>query len=109
MGHFDAGTIIRNPEEKTEKAALKPPPLYRVIMLNDDFTPMDFVVGVLMRIFHKDFAEATRLMMQVHEKGCAVCGVYPREIAETRMMRAMQAAREAGHPLRCAMEPDEAD
>ncbi len=109
MGHFDADTIVRNPETNTEKAALKPPPMYRVVMLNDDFTPMDFVVEVLMRFFHKSADEAHALMMRVHEKGSAVCGVYTREIAETRVMQVETAARAAGHPLRCEIAPDDAD
>ncbi len=101
MGHFDVDSIVRNPETSTEKPALKPPPMYRVVMLNDDFTPMDFVVDALIRFFHKSPGEARALMMRVHEKGSAVCGVYTREIAETRVMQVERAARAAGHPLRC--------
>jgi ATP-dependent Clp protease adaptor protein ClpS len=81
------------------------PQLYKVLLLNDDYTPMDFVVDVLMRFFRKSELEATRIMLAVHHQGVGVCGVYPFEIAETKVNQVMQAAAEEGHPLQCIMEP----
>ena len=81
------------------------PPRYKVLLLNDDYTPMDFVVEVLMRFFRKSELEATRIMLQVHHEGVGVCGVYPFEIAETKVHQVMEAAAEEGHPLQCIMEP----
>ncbi len=106
MGHFDVDTHFRNPETATGKPALKRPRMYRVVMLNDDFTPMDFVVDILIRYFQKSPAEATSLMLRVHTKGSAVCGVYPREIAESKLALVEGTSREHGHPLRCVMEPE---
>jgi len=77
-----------------------------VLLLNDDYTPMDFVVEVLMRFFRKSELEAIRIMLQVHHEGVGVCGVYPFEIAETKVNQVMQAAAEEGHPLQCIMEPE---
>ena len=85
---------------------LKKPPLYKVILLNDDYTPMEFVVRVLERFFHKNREEATRIMLQVHTKGMGVCGVFTREVAETRVRQVMLSAQEQQHPLQCTMEPD---
>jgi ATP-dependent Clp protease adaptor protein ClpS len=82
------------------------PRQYKVLLLNDDYTPMDFVVEVLMRFFRKSELEATRIMLQVHHEGVGVCGVYPFEIAETKVNQVMQAAAEEGHPLQCIMEPE---
>ena len=83
----------------------KTPPLYRVLLLNDDYTPMDFVVGVLERFFRKTEAEATRIMLSVHQQGVGVCGVYTFEIAETKVNQVTASARGAGYPLRCTLEP----
>ncbi|RIH84887.1 ATP-dependent Clp protease adapter ClpS [Calidithermus roseus] len=82
------------------------PQLYKVLLLNDDYTPMDFVVDVLMRFFRKSELEATRIMLAVHHQGVGVCGVYPFEIAETKVNQVMEAAAEEGHPLQCIMEPE---
>lgn len=82
------------------------PPQYKVLLLNDDYTPMDFVVEVLMRFFRKSELEATRIMLQVHHEGVGVCGVYPFEIAETKVHQVMEAAAKEGHPLQCIMEPE---
>lgn len=82
------------------------PPRYKVLLLNDDYTPMDFVVEVLMRFFKKSKAEATRIMLQVHHAGVGVAGVYPFEIAETKVNQVMAAASAEGHPLQCTMEPE---
>ena len=80
---------------------LKRPPSYQVIMLNDDVTPMEFVLHILTAIFHHGTTEAAALTMQVHEKGSAICGVYTRDIAETKVEQVLGVAREAGHPLMC--------
>ncbi|WP_036219700.1 ATP-dependent Clp protease adapter ClpS [Calidithermus chliarophilus] len=82
------------------------PEQYKVLLLNDDYTPMDFVVDVLMRFFRKSELEATRIMLAVHQQGVGVCGVYPFEIAETKVNQVLEAAAEEGHPLQCIMEPE---
>ncbi|RDI96748.1 ATP-dependent Clp protease adapter ClpS [Meiothermus sp. QL-1] len=80
--------------------------MYKVLLLNDDYTPMDFVVEVLMRYFRKSEPEAVRIMLQVHHAGVGVAGVYPFEIAETKVQQVVQAARREGHPLQCTLEPE---
>jgi ATP-dependent Clp protease adaptor protein ClpS len=90
-----------------EEAKVKPPPLYRVILLNDDYTPMEFVVDVLRRFFGMNIETATRVMLKVHTEGKGVCGVYPREIAETKAVEVNDFARAAEHPLLCDIEVDE--
>jgi ATP-dependent Clp protease adaptor protein ClpS len=89
-----------------EEAAprLKRPPLYQVVLLNDDFTPMEFVVDVLEHIFGMDRTTATRVMLEVHTKGKGVCGVYTFEIAETKVAQVTTYARQHQHPLLCTME-----
>lgn len=82
------------------------PPMYRVLLLNDDYTPMDFVVAILREIFHKDRPEAERIMLNVHRKGTGLCGIYTYEVAETKVMRVRAKAKEAGFPLRCTMESE---
>jgi ATP-dependent Clp protease adaptor protein ClpS len=83
---------------------LKKPQLYKVILLNDDYTPMEFVVRVLERFFHKNREQATQIMLQVHQKGAGVCGVFTREVAETKVRQVMLYAAENQHPLQCTME-----
>jgi len=83
---------------------VKPPPLYKVIMLNDDFTPMDFVVMVLVNYFSMNQEQATATMLEVHHKGRAVCGIYSREVAETKVMLVNELAKQHQHPLLCLME-----
>ena len=90
-----------------EELKLKPPPLYRVILLNDDYTPMEFVVAVLRKFFGMDVETATRVMLKVHTEGKGVCGVFPREIAETKAVQVNDFAREAEHPLLCDIEVDD--
>lgn len=82
------------------------PPLYRVLLHNDDYTTMDFVVMVLERVFHKSPSDATRIMLNVHQKGMGICGVYPAEIAETKINAVHAMAAEAGFPLKASMEPE---
>jgi ATP-dependent Clp protease adaptor protein ClpS len=83
---------------------LDEPPMYRVLLLNDDYTTMDFVVEVLKYVFHKSEADANRIMFNVHQKGAGVCGLYPLEIAETKIDIVDSLARERGFPLKCTME-----
>jgi ATP-dependent Clp protease adaptor protein ClpS len=85
---------------------LKKPELFKVLLLNDDYTTMDFVVEILESIFHKQPAEAFRIMMMVHTQGRGLCGVYPFEVAETKVASVVERARENGFPLRAAMEPE---
>ena len=87
-----------------EAPRLKQPPLYQVILLNDDYTPMEFVVDVLERIFSMNRTTATRVMLEVHTKGKGVCGVFTYEIAETKVAQVLAFARQHQHPLLCTME-----
>lgn len=91
-------TIIR------EDSDLKEPKLFKVILLNDDYTTMDFVVSILEAVFQKSPAEATRIMLEVHNKGSGLCGLYPKQIAETKVAMVEERAKAEGHPLRCTME-----
>lgn len=86
------------------KPKIKRPSLYRVVMLNDDFTPMDFVVSLLQSFFDKTMQEATEIMLQIHQTGVGVCGVYTYEIAEMKTSQVVEAARRSQHPLRCEVE-----
>ena len=86
------------------KPRLKEPPLYRVVLINDDYTPMDFVVDVLESIFGMERTRATQVMLEVHTKGKGVCGVYNFEIAETKVAQVMGIAKQHEHPLMCTME-----
>ena len=85
-------------------AKTKPPTLYQVVMLNDDYTPMEFVVMVLQRFFQRDMDTATHIMLQIHHEGRGVCGVYPKDVAATKVELVLTAARREGHPLQCIME-----
>ena len=87
-----------------EETVLKPPPMYKVILLNDDFTPMDFMIFILQEYFHKDTQTATRIMLKVHHEGKGVCGVFSRDIAITKVKQVIRHARQEGHPLQCTME-----
>ncbi|MEQ1902097.1 MAG: ATP-dependent Clp protease adapter ClpS [Devosia sp.] len=97
-GRSDTGTITRT------KPKTKRPNLYRVLLLNDDYTPMEFVVLVLQDVFNKTREDAMRIMLHVHQKGVGECGVYPYEVAETKVTRVMDTARKNQHPLQCVME-----
>ncbi|WIO75577.1 ATP-dependent Clp protease adapter ClpS [Porticoccaceae bacterium LTM1] len=92
-----------------QRPRLKRPPMYRVIMLNDDFTPMEFVVEILEVYFAMNREQATRVMLKVHTEGRAVCGIYTRDIAETKANQVNQYARECEHPLLCEIEPFDGD
>jgi ATP-dependent Clp protease adaptor protein ClpS len=92
------GVVVRT------KPKAKKPSMYKVIMLNDDYTPMEFVVMVLERFFNKNNEEASHIMLHVHQKGVGVCGVYTYEIAETKVTQVMDLARQHQHPLQCTLE-----
>jgi ATP-dependent Clp protease adaptor protein ClpS len=94
------GVVIKT-RPKTKK-----PSMYKVLMLNDDYTPMEFVVHVLERFFNKSREEATRIMLHVHTRGVGVCGVYTYEVAETKVTQVMDLARQNQHPLQCTIEKD---
>ncbi len=87
-----------------DKPRLKQPPMYKVILLNDDYTPMEFVVRVLEQFFNMNREKATQIMLQVHTRGRGVCGVFTRDVAETKVSQVNDYAREHGHPLQCTME-----
>lgn len=89
---------------EADKVDLAPPPMYKVLLLNDDYTPMDFVVEVLQRFFTKTREQATQIMLKVHNEGRGLCGIYPRDIAATKVEQVMAHARENQHPLACVME-----
>ncbi|NBC21061.1 MAG: ATP-dependent Clp protease adapter ClpS [Alphaproteobacteria bacterium] len=89
------------------RAKTKRPSLYRVMLLNDDYTPMEFVVFVLERFFNKSREEATRIMLHVHQKGVGLCGVYTYEVAETKVAQVLDMAQRNEHPLQCVMEKDD--
>lgn len=91
---------------EVERVKAPPPPLYRVLLLNDDFTPMDFVVKVLEQIFHMGREQATLVMLKVHNEGSGLCGVFPRDIAETKVNQVIGFARSHQHPLQCVLEED---
>ena len=94
----DPGVVLQS-KPKTKK-----PAMYRVVMLNDDYTPMEFVVLVLERFFNKTQQEATRIMMHVHQKGVGICGFFTYEVAETKVQQVMDLARQHQHPLQCTLE-----
>jgi ATP-dependent Clp protease adaptor protein ClpS len=96
----DAGAVVA--ERKV--ARTKPPSLYQVVLLNDDYTPMEFVVMVLQQYFQRDYDTATHIMLKIHHEGRGVCGVYPKDVAATKVELVLTAARRAGHPLQCIME-----
>ncbi|MDE2043318.1 MAG: ATP-dependent Clp protease adapter ClpS [Alphaproteobacteria bacterium] len=107
---FMANIKQSNPDDVSTGVATKTrtktkkPALYRVLMLNDDYTPMEFVVHVLQRFFRMDMDDATRVMLHVHQKGIGLCGVFSYEVAETKVTQVMDFAREHQHPLQCTLE-----
>jgi ATP-dependent Clp protease adaptor protein ClpS len=98
--HTDTGVLTR------VKPKTKKPSLYKVLLLNDDYTPMEFVVHVLEQYFSKSQEDAYTIMLHVHQKGVGVCGVYTFEVAETKVTQVMDAALKAGHPLQCTLEKE---
>ncbi|WP_018150435.1 ATP-dependent Clp protease adapter ClpS [Leeia oryzae] len=91
-------------QTKDDVTKVTPPPFWKVVLLNDDFTPMDFVVHVLQQFFHLDVDQATRIMLMVHQQGRGICGVYSKDVAETKVQQVRQFAKEHQHPLQCVME-----
>jgi ATP-dependent Clp protease adaptor protein ClpS len=89
---------------EAKKAKVKSPPMFKVMLLNDDYTPMDFVVIVIQQFFSLSREKATQIMLKVHREGAGVCGVYPRDVAATKVDQVMAFARQHQHPLRCVME-----
>ncbi len=105
--------LITASDEKREevlvvesKSRTARPPFYKVMLLNDDYTPMDFVVFVLKQIFHKAHEDAIRIMLEVHNRGAGTCGVYTRDVAETKVELVVAASRQSEHPLQCVMEKE---
>lgn len=92
---------------EAQKTSLRPPKMYKVLLLNDDFTPMDFVVMVLLRFFALDKEQATRIMLQVHNEGRGCCGIFPHDIAATKVNQVNAFSRNHQHPLACHMEENE--
>ena len=93
------GTVLAKQEQK-----LKPPPMYQVLLLNDDYTPMEFVVAIIQEYFYKDSKTTTQNKHKIHRDGKGMCGVYPKDIASTKVELVLTHARKAGHPLQCVME-----
>lgn len=93
--------------ETETRIKTKKPSLYRVLLLNDDYTPMEFVVFVLERFFNRSREQATRIMLHVHQKGVGLCGVYTYEVAETKVAQVLDLARRHEHPLQCVMEKED--
>ena len=100
LDEIETGVVTRT-RPKTKK-----PSNYKVLMLNDDYTPMEFVVDVLQHIFQKNREEATKIMLHVHQKGVGVCGVYTYEVAETKVTQTVDYARKNQHPLQCTLEKE---
>ncbi len=99
----DSGSVVL--ERRTQKT--KPPQMYQVVMLNDDYTPMEFVVVVIQEFFNKDRETATQIMLKIHLDGKAICGIYSKDVAATKVDQVQEAAKQAGHPLQCVSEPVE--
>ncbi len=99
-GGPETGVVIKT------RPKVKKPSMYKVLMLNDDYTPMEFVVHVLERFFSKNSDEATKIMLHVHQKGVGVCGVYTYEVAETKVTQTMDLAHKHQHPLQCTLEKE---
>ena len=106
MSEFTKNIFNKNEAviEKKTKKKLKKPSLYKVVMLNDDYTPMDFVVYLLKTFFKKNHEEASKIMLEVHNKGAAICGIFTFEIAETKILKVINTSRNNGFPLLCILE-----
>src|SRR3569832_1156418 len=90
--------------KREQKKKLQPPPMYQVLLLNDDYTPMEFVVAIIQEYFNKDRETTTQIKLKVQHKGKGMCGIYPKDIASTKVELVLNHARKAGHPLQCKME-----
>lgn len=101
MGDEGETGVVTKTRPKTKK-----PSLYKVLLLNDDYTPMEFVIHILQRFFNKDINEATEIMLHVHQNGVGVCGVFTFEVAETKVTQVIDLARQHQHPLQCTMEKE---
>ena len=99
----DGGSVVA--ERQLQRT--QPPQMYQVVMLNDDYTPMEFVVVIIQEFFNKDRETATQIMLKIHLDGKGVCGVYSKDVAATKVHQVQEAARQAGHPLQCLSEPVE--
>jgi ATP-dependent Clp protease adaptor protein ClpS len=99
----DEGTVVL----ERRRQRVEPPHLFQVVMLNDDFTPMEFVIVVLQEFFGKDREQATQIMLKIHLDGRGICGVYSRDVAATKVEQVLQASHKAGHPLQAIFEPVE--
>lgn len=99
MSEPHEGVLVAEPKTRTQK-----PPFYKVVLLNDDFTPMDFVVLLLKQLFHKSHEDALKIMLEVHNRGSGTCGLYTRDVAETKSEQAITAARMNDYPLQCIIE-----
>lgn len=110
LSEFPAPPMAARPHEEsvvqTERPVTAPPPLYKVLLLNDDFTPMEFVIHVLERFFLMGREQATTVMLKVHNEGAGLAGIYPRDVAETKVHQVREFARNHQHPLQCVMEED---
>jgi ATP-dependent Clp protease adaptor protein ClpS len=89
---------------ETQKSRVKPPPMFKVVLLNDDYTPMDFVVAVLQKFFALSREKATQIMLKVHREGIGVCGIYPKDVAATKVEQVKTYSKQHQHPLQCVME-----
>lgn len=89
---------------EAKRTKTKPPPMFKVLLLNDDYTPMDFVVGVLQRFFALSLERANQVMLKVHREGMGVCGIFPRDVAATKVEQVKSYAKQHQHPLQCVME-----
>lgn len=98
-GRESEGSVVTEKKQQTKR-----PSMYKVLLHNDDYTTMDFVVMVLQSIFHKSVEEANRIMLNVHEQGLGVAGVYPRDVAETKVLLVHELARKNEYPLKCSLE-----
>ncbi|MEA3290885.1 MAG: ATP-dependent Clp protease adapter ClpS [Pseudomonadota bacterium] len=107
--HPQGGEPHQGQELVVEEARpkVRKPPMYKVLLLNDDYTPMDFVVQILEQFFRKPYDQAVQIMLNVHQRGVGVCGIYTREIAETKVQQVLDFARSNQHPLQCSLEPAE--
>lgn len=101
VGNDDAVVL----ERRTQRT--QPPQMFQVVLLNDDFTPMEYVVFVIQEFFSKDRETATQIMLKIHLEGKGICGIYSRDVASTKVDQVLQSARQSGHPLQCVSEPVE--